>query len=232
MSVQQAIQTTAPQNSFKMLKAMVGIGAMCGLLIVLTYEGTLSRIERNAAEALQRAIFKVIPNITKTTTFQLDGDGGFSPGKNDGQSEFLVYGGYNEADELQGLAIEASGQGYADIIKIIYGYDLAREEVIGIYVLESKETPGLGDKIEKDLNYIVNFTALDVKLNANKTGLINEVVHVKNGTKENAWEIDGITGATISCKAIVKIIGSSTNQWLPVIQKNKEAFVYTPEPVE
>lgn len=224
--MQQTIQAGASQDSFKMLRAMVGIGAFCGLLIVLTFEGTRSRIEKNAAEALERAIFKVISNTTKTTTYQLDANNKFIPFQKDVQSDFVVYAGFNEEEELQGLAIEASGQGYADIIKILYGYDPIKQEVIGFYVLESKETPGLGDKIEKDLTFIVNFAALDVKLKDDQSALVNDVVYVKNGTKKNRWEVDGITGATISSKAIAEIINQSAGQWMPVIQKNKAPFEY------
>ena len=110
--------------------------------------------------------------------------------------------------------------GYADIIRILYGYDHVNEIVTGITVLESKETPGLGDKIEKDEAFLANFEALDVKLNASGDALANMVVPVKNGEKTNAWEVDGITGATISSRAIANIIGESSNIVLPVIRKN------------
>ena len=54
-----------------MLIAMVGIGIVCALLIVFTFEQTLPVIEKNKKEALQKAIFKVVPNTSQTKTFQL-----------------------------------------------------------------------------------------------------------------------------------------------------------------
>ena len=36
--------------------------------------------------------------------------------------------------------------GYQDVIVVFYGYSSADDAVIGIRVLESKETPGLGDQ--------------------------------------------------------------------------------------
>ena len=51
MSTTAPIQQANTASSRKMLQAMVGIGILCALLIVLTYEGTLSRIETNKAEA-------------------------------------------------------------------------------------------------------------------------------------------------------------------------------------
>ena len=114
----------------------------------------------------------------------------------------MVYAGYDENDKLVGIAVPASGMGFADVLKVLYGYDPEKQAVVGFYVLESKETPGLGDKIEKDPNFLANFSALDVSLSDNFSEIKNTVVPVKNGAKKNPWEIDGITGATISSRAI------------------------------
>ena len=63
-----------------------------------------------------------------------------------------------------------------------------------------------------------------VELNEQKTALVNSVATVKSGTKSNPWEIDGITGATISSRAIGDLIAASTEQWLPLIYKNRTVF--------
>jgi electron transport complex protein RnfG len=206
-----------------MLIAMVGIGVICALLIVVTYEGTGPRIEKLQTEALHQAIFKVVPDVTHVQAFELSG-GSFTKNTDGDRSKTLIYAGYSDAGELAGFAIEASGQGYADIIRILYGYDPVGKEVTGFYVLESKETPGLGDKIEKDPVFLENFKHLDVALKAEGNGLAHEVVTVKSGSKQNPWEIDGITGATISSRAIGDIINTSAGQLLPVIHKNIDVF--------
>lgn len=215
----EAISTT---SSFKMLKAMAGIGIICGLLIVLTYEGTLPRIERLKAEALERAIFNVVPGITSTKAFSYEENAFVTADDNSNQ---VVYAGYDDAGQFKGVAIEASGQGYADILRILYGYDPMSQKIVGFYVLESKETPGLGDKIEKDPNFLANFSALDVALANDFKTLHNKVVPVKKGTKENPWEVDGITGATISSRAIGNIISKSTEIWVPIVYQNQSIFM-------
>lgn len=213
-------QTT---GSFKMLRAMVGIGVACALLIVVTYEGTSSRIKNLRTEALQAAIFKVLPGTSDTRAYTLE-QGEFTATTVQSGAERLVYAGFNEEGDLVGIAIEAEGQGYAGIIRILYGYDPNSEKVIGFHVLESLETPGLGDKIEKDPTFLDNFKALDIGLNSDKSVVKNLVVTVKRGEKKNEWEIDGITGATISSRAIGSIIGKSTAELAPLIFKNKEGF--------
>ena len=87
-------------------------------------------------------------------------------------------------------------------------------------VLASKETPGLGDKIELDPTFRRNFLQLDAKLDDTGQVLANEIVTVKAGAKKNGWEIDGITGATISSKAIGRILNASAADRLPVIARN------------
>ena len=208
-------------HSFTMLRAMVGIGVICGLLIVLTYEGTLPRVERLRAEALQKAIFKVVPGITETRAYTWQ-NGEFVLA--DESINPTIHAGYDASGQFKGVAIEASGQGYADVIRILYGYDPEKQKVVGFYVLESKETPGLGDKIEKDQSFLSNFIALDVKLNENLGALLNPVVTVKKGAKEYPWEVDGITGATISSRAIGSIIAESTGHWAPRIYRHKALF--------
>lgn len=209
-------------GSAKMLRAMVGIGVLCALLIVVTYEQTLPRIERLRAEALEQAIFKVLPGISKTKKFQRNEDNTFTEVTNPDKTKQLVYAGYDDNNNFIGVAVEAAGQGYADIIRILYGYNPTTETIVGFYVLESKETPGLGDKIEKDQSFLDNFNALDVSLVDTK--VINNVVTVKNGTKKNAWEVDGITGATISSRAIGNIISTNTADIVPLLFQQKHVF--------
>lgn len=220
MSTVGHIQEAPQSGSGRMLRAMVGIGTVCALLIVLTYEGTAERIATLQDKALEAAVFRVLPGTTSTAVFTVMASGDIKPAE-EGSSN-LVYAGYNDEGKLTGVAIEASGQGYAGVIRILYGYDPDTETVVGFYVLQSNETPGLGDKIEKDEDFLANFDGLDVRLENGQ--LRNQVVPVKNGTKTNAWEVDAITGATISSRAIAEIIDRSAGEILPVIVDNRSVF--------
>lgn len=203
-----------------MLRSMVGIGLLCGLLIVATYEWTLPRIEMLKARALEEAIFKVVPGALTVESYVYDNEE-FIKGELPGLERVFV--GYDDTGSLAGFAVEASGQGYADLIRILYGYDPETEQIVGFYVLESKETPGLGDKIEKDEDFLMNFQALKVTL-TDGLKLMNRIVAVKEGTKKNGWEVDGITGATISSRAIGSILERSTATWIPRLYKHQEVF--------
>jgi electron transport complex protein RnfG len=109
-------------------------------------------------------------------------------------------------------------------VRILYGY------AAGLPVHHrlrpggrAKETPGIGDKIVTDKDFLANFAALDVKLNAELSALANEVKAVKHGTKTEAWEIDAIAGATVTSRAVGKAIndsgaGNCCRSWCPGLE--------------
>jgi electron transport complex protein RnfG len=207
-----------------MYRAMVGIGLLCGLLIVAVFELTRPVIARNKAEALQRAIFQVLPEASSSRTFRLNETDGFEPLQDDGNDEPRVHAGYDDSRRLVGIAVEAQGMGYQDVIHVIYGYSFADDAVVGIRVLESKETPGLGDRIETDPEFLENFVRLDVTLTADLSAIAHPIEAVKHGKKEQPWQVDGITGATISSVAIANILSRSTAYWVPRIRRNLDDF--------
>jgi electron transport complex protein RnfG len=186
-----------------MVRALGGVGVLCSLLIVFAFQATLPTIERKKAEELERAIFRVLPEATRRESFRL------------GDEERELYAGYDEESRLVGVAIEARGQGFQDTIRLLYGYSPPDEDIVGMVVLDSKETPGLGDKILKDADFLANFAALDVSLTSDGEALRNPIEVVKHGTKTEAWQIDGITGATISSQAIGRILQTSAEETLP-----------------
>jgi electron transport complex protein RnfG len=207
-----------------MYRAMVGVGALCGLLIVTTYQLTLPVIERNKAEELKAAIFEVLPDAAASTTFRLEESGAFAAVDGAAAEGQRIHAGYDGERNLLGLAVQAHGMGYQDVIRLIYGYSPEEQAIVGIRVLESKETPGLGDKIETDPDFLQNFERLDVSLAEDGSRLAHPIVPVKHGEKANPWEVDGITGATISSEAVASILNASAQHWVPLIERRLNDF--------
>ena len=125
------------------------------------------------------------------------------------------YAAYDQTGALKGIAAEAAGKGYADTVRVLYGYDTQCQCIIGIGVVSMRETPGIGDKIITDQAFLKNFEALDVRVNAEMTALANAVKVVKHGTKTNPWQIDAIAGATVTSKAVGRGINESAQRLLP-----------------
>lgn len=207
----------------KMILTMAGIGLICGILIVLTYNSTFATIKTNKARFLEQAIFEVLPDTKEKVTFNYINNV-MAPAEEGEQVGIKFYAGYNTKHELTGVAVEAEGQGFQDVVQILYGYAPACHCVVGMKVLDSRETPGLGDKIETDANFRANFDALDVTLDNAGDAPANPIVLVKPRQKHNPWEIEAISGATISSRAVTNILHGSTAVAIPIIENNLEIF--------
>ena len=194
----------APSIAPKMIFVLGLAGLLSGLLIVVVYVVTLPLVTANRARALREAVFKVVPGSSALQQLvEQDGELIVSVEESEGPS---IYAAYDDQGSFLGYAIPGQGVGFQDVIRLIYGFDPRGHRIVGMEILESKETPGLGDKIFKDAAFQENFRALEIS---------PEIVLVKNGTKTSAFEVDGITGATISSKAVVKILNVANQEWLP-----------------
>jgi len=194
---------TATPSSLRLVLTLAIAGLVSGIAIIGIYESTLPTITANKARELREAVFKVLPGVSKMQALVYR-DGELVAVGEPAKDEPVVYGGYDDQGGFVGYAMPAAGPGFQDTIAILYGYAPDRKLVVGMEVLESRDTPGLGDKIYKDAEFVGGFSALSVE---------PEIVAVKKGTKSQPNEIDAITGATISSKAIVRIINESHIAW-------------------
>ncbi|NND68125.1 MAG: FMN-binding protein [Halioglobus sp.] len=206
-----------PRPAWQMYRAMVGVGVVCALLIVAVYLTTFDVIARKQLAALEQAVLEVVPGAASFARY----DDMAQP----------VYAAFDARGELAGIALEAQGMGYQDTVRILYGYDPAREQVVGMRVLQSRETPGLGDRVETDPSFRANFAALDVRLSADGAHLRHPVQLVKPGEKTAAWQIDAISGATITSTAIATMLADSAAVWVPRLHARRAEFVYAGETV-
>ena len=198
-----APKDTSSPSSLRLVLTLAIAGLVSGMAIISIYEATLSTITENKARELREAVFKVLPGVSQMQALVYR-DGELVVVEVADKNEPVIYGGYDEQGDFVGYAMPAAGPGFQDTIGILYGYKPGEKIVVGMEVLESRETPGLGDKIYKDAVFVGGFSALSVE---------PEIVAVKKGTKSQANEIDAITGATISSKAVVRIINEAHAQW-------------------
>jgi electron transport complex protein RnfG len=199
--------------SWRLVATLAGFGALAGAILVTAFQVTAPAIQAHKDERLRLAIAEVLGDPARYDTLYLvDGrlvaepPAGVAPASHE-----RVYRGWSEAGELAGVAIVGQGPGYSDTIRLIFGFDPARGVLLGMKVLESKETPGLGDKIEKDATWLAQFA-----------GAAPPLVAVKGGAGDDPSRIDTITGATISSRAIVRIIDDALARVGPALA-NEEA---------
>lgn len=222
MSSEAQTPTVPVTPGIVMLRTLGGIATLSGLLVVLAYQWTLPFIEENQRVATEQAVFQVVPGAVSRQDFLLGPDGAV-PADQGGAGE-LVYAAYDTAGALKGIALQAAATGYQDVIRLLYGFDPACECIRGIKVLKLTETPGLGDKIITDKEFLKNFEALKAEVNDAGDGLQNPIVTVKHGAKRNPWEIDAISGATISSKAVGRALNESAQRTAGLIKKYLSAL--------
>lgn len=221
---------TAPSaNSASLILTLGLIAMLSGFFVVLTVQLTADRIAENEQRALEKAVFAVLPEASSSKNFRLD-ESGLQMLGDEAIGEANVYAGYTADGKLAGVAMEGAARGYQDVVKILYGYSFESSCVIGMTVLQSTETPGLGDKVETDPDFLANFDCLEARVNEAETAMANEIVPVKNGNKTRPWQIDGISGATVTSFAVGNAIRQSTNEMLPLLVRHKEALVPDMEP--
>jgi electron transport complex protein RnfG len=201
-------------SAIRLIVVLGGIAMIAGILVVMTVQLTAARIAENKRHAIEQAVFQVIPGSTSRNDFIVD-EKGIVAHTETAEGGTMIYAGYDAKGNLVGIATEAAAVGYQDKIHLLYGYAPVCQCITGIRVLKMAETPGLGDKIAKDPVFLANFKALDAQLNDVGDGLRNAIVTVKHGSKTQAWQIDAISGATISSKAVGRMLNDSAQRLLP-----------------
>jgi electron transport complex protein RnfG len=208
----------APEVSPLRLVATLAIaGALAGLLLVTVYQWTQPAIQAHKAQVLRAAVLEVLAGPqTYQTLYVVDNAlTADPPGGADLQSLEAVYLGLGADGRPDGFAVPAGKPGFQDIVSVIFGYDPSTGALRGMKVLANKETPGLGDRIEKDSAFTGQFVGATVPLVGVKPG---------RGTG-NDDEIDTITGATISSRTVIVAINEALERVRPLLD------AYHPEDV-
>ena len=191
------------------------VTTLCGALIVAVWQITLPAIAANKKIVLERAVRALVPDAASIIDFDATPLGIHRASGDAAPGTVRFHAAYDAQGELQAIAAEGGARGYTDTVRVLYGYRPACECVFGMKVIQMKETPGIGDNVATDADFLANFDSLDLALADDLKGLAHAVRAVKHGTKRFAWEIDAISGATITSKAIGRGINDSAQKLLP-----------------
>ena len=164
------------------------------------------------AENKQNETYSEIPNLvpgadpddfSKTVKSEVKG--------RDGKST-VVYQAFGADGEQVGWVLPASGSGFADKIDILIGLNLRLTALTGLFVLDQKETPGLGDGIaDPEFRDLFVGKPTDRPL----------VVVTADPTSDN--EIRALTGATISSDSVTSIVNKAVaNYKEPILELSEE----------
>lgn len=117
---------------------------------------------------------------------------------------------YTAADGT--VAFEFLGSGLWGPIYGVVALQPDRKTIKGLTVINQEETPGLGGRIGEE-GYLATFKGKEIT---------PEIKIVGAGKAEAANEVDGITGATLSCKAFETILNAEASKCIPILEGSAE----------
>jgi electron transport complex protein RnfG len=201
-------------SSFRLVSTLAIAGALAGMAIVTVYRWTKPAIDQHKAEVLAAAVTEVLGGADHYDKVYLEG-GQFTKERGAAPTD-SVYVGYDANGQPRGVAMEAAEAGFQDVIDLLFGYDPSKRDVIGMKVLSSNETPGLGARITYDTTFTYEFNGVGTPLVGVK----------KDRAKGQHDEVVMMTGATISSRAVIRIINNRLN----AIQKDVDTYWSTLAP--
>ena len=148
------------------------------------------RIAGHTRQRLEQAVLEVVPGGVTSAPVTIAG--------------VAMYRVTDNSGALCGWATPAEGRGFQDRIRLMVGLSNDGGRVTGLTVLESNETPGLGDRIQQS-QFRDQFVGQATE---------HPFVRVKSGESAPS-SIHAITGATISSQAVI----NSINTQLALIRK-------------
>jgi electron transport complex protein RnfG len=194
--VPEVVSPMADRPVWKSGVTLAVIAAFCTSLVALTWELTAERIETNKQEWLERSLKPALadlffdsPVTESMITLQ-------PPHDLPGNETAVIYRVYAGAEPVAALFVVSARDGYAGPIRILVGVAMDGT-VTGVRVLEHRETPGLGDRIETTKSdWVLQFDGQSLKNPEASQWSI----------KGDGGDFDQLTGASITPRAIIKAI--------------------------
>lgn len=160
--------------------SLIGVVSGGGLAMISSWADPL--IAANKKAATEEAIFQVQTAAKDYKKIE--------------SVEYELYQVFDESGDALGYALPWEGNGFQGKIRIMIGLTTDVSTITAIEILEQVETPGLGTKIAED-PFRGQFEGLPAD---------PQVDWVKGAPPTSDNEVQTITGATISSKAIVEIV--------------------------
>lgn len=177
---------------FRPVFVLTAICLVVAILLSVTNLITKDKIANMEAEASKEAMAALI-SAEKYDKAEIDGE---------------LYIAKN-GEEIKGYIVSTQSRGYGGDIKIMTAISVDKK-VLGIKILSAAdETPGLGQNVTKETFY------------SQYIGRTENITVVKNGADADKNEINAVTGATISSKAVTTAVNNAfecLNNYLKTVE--------------
>jgi len=117
------------------------------------------------------------------------------------------------------IAFEISGTGVQGEINATIALSPDLGQIRGISIVGQKETPGLGSRIG-EAEFLNKFKDKNITSGKDKN-ITSGIAIVASGKAAADNEIDGITGATLSCNALEELINSELKKYVVMFRESQ-----------
>ena len=200
----------ADQPIWKSGVTLAVVAAFCTSLVAFTWQQTEERIEANKKAWLERSLQPALAGLffdSPVTESMI-----IIPAPHDlpGSEDAIIYRVFAGETPVAALFVVSARDGYAGPIRFLVGISMDGT-VTGVRVLEHRETPGMGDRIE--------MTKSDWVLQFDGRSLQDPELG-QWAIKDDGGEFDQLTGASVTPRAIIKAI----KQTLQYFDGNRDAI--------
>lgn len=175
---------------------LAAMAAICTLLVAATYQLTAVRIAANERAWLERSLEPALSGVFfegSVTESKLE-----VPPPHDlpGNDTAIIYRVFAEGAPVAALFAVTARDGYTGPIRILVGVGIDGA-VTGVRIVEHRETPGLGDRIDQSRSdWVYQFDGRS----------LGNPVEARWLLEVDGGEFDQLTGASVTPRAVIKAI--------------------------
>lgn len=183
----------------RMIIVLTSVMVLSGLILAFADTVFQPQIQANQRQALERSLAAIFPQAKSPKFTQLS------------TKKMQIYKGTDSSGTLLGYAVGIVTNGYGGPINLIVGLSPDLSKIAGMEVVSDSETPGMGSRIADDW-FRKQFAGLNP---------LDPIGYVKNATPDPAKnQIEAISGATISTKAVLSGLNSSLREAVSLIKQS------------
>lgn len=175
------------------------IAAICTALVAATYQLTAERISANQQAFLEESLKPVLSGVIYDNSVTESKLVIPVPHRLPGSDGAAIYRAYFEGRPVAALFVVTARDGYSGPIRLLIGIG-ADGVVTGVRVLEHRETPGLGDRIELSRSdWVLQFDGKSMSDPSIDGWAI----------RRDGGEFQQLTGASVTPRAVIKAISET-----------------------
>jgi Na+-transporting NADH:ubiquinone oxidoreductase subunit C len=135
-----------------------------------------------------------------------------------GREEDTVLEGYDEREQLIGYVFHTSGSGFWAPIKGYVAVSPELDRILGLAFYQQSETPGLGAEITKPW-FQEQFRDRKLPPQPPREGKL--IGLVREGAEKGPYDVDAITGATQTSKAVEELFNEDLRNFLHAMKEQE-----------